>query len=319
MHPHVDASPPSRIPGWIRLVGPAVAIALLWQIDLREVWASLAEARWQPIALSLFLVAPLLLAKAWRWRLLLGACGRRISLGEALWLYTIATGAASLTPGAVGDFWKGLSPVVGSKSVGLWTSAIDRLYDLALLGLLGLVVSVAWLHGRASKAIGASLLVVAVLALWRVRWRVLDLATSLLPRFPRAASALLPIRSSRRQRDDLGDDRRAGSLPAPRRRSRPAAALAAVARRVRSDFGRRCAATVGRRSRDARRRAARLSACLRHLFGRHDRAIVALPPAVRLEWRRRRWRVAAAAAAPRDRLAEDPTLRRLLAGRDRSL
>lgn len=190
MHPHVDASPPSRIPGWIRLVGPAVAIALLWQIDLREVWASLAEARWQPIALSLFLVAPLLLAKAWRWRLLLGACGRRISLGEALWLYTIATGAASLTPGAVGDFWKGLSPVVGSKSVGLWTSAIDRLYDLALLGLLGLVVSVAWLHGRASKAIGSSLLVVAVLALWRVRWRVLDLATSLLPRFPRAANAL---------------------------------------------------------------------------------------------------------------------------------
>jgi hypothetical protein len=175
---------------WLRLVGPVVAVVLLRRIDLREVGASLAEARWQPLVLSLFLVAPLCLAKAWRWRLLLSACGRRISLREALWLYTIAAGAASLTPGAVGDFWKGLSPVVGSKSVGLWTSAIDRLYDLALLVLLGLVISVAWLHGRASKAIGSALLVVAVLALWTVRRRVLDLATSLLPRFPRAASAL---------------------------------------------------------------------------------------------------------------------------------
>jgi glycosyltransferase 2 family protein len=190
MHPKVDASAPPRFPSWLRLVGPGVAFMLLWRIDLREVGASLADARRQPLILSLFLVAPLFLVKAWRWRLLLSACGRRISLREALWLCTIAAGAASLTPGAIGDFWKGLSPIVGRRSVGLWASAIDRLYDLALLVLLGSGICVAWLQGRESKALGAALLAATVLVLWTARRRVLDLASLLLPRFPQAASAL---------------------------------------------------------------------------------------------------------------------------------
>jgi uncharacterized membrane protein len=190
MDDSVDASVPSRLPAWLRLVGPILALVLLARIDLRAVGASLVEARWRPLLLSLLLAAPLFLAKAWRWRLLLRACGRQISLGEAFWLYTIASGAASLTPGAVGDFWKGLSPAVGRKSVGLWTSAIDRLYDLAMALILGLVVAVAWLHGAGSRTFAALSLAAGLIALWVVRRRVLEAAQARLPRFPQAADAL---------------------------------------------------------------------------------------------------------------------------------
>src|SRR5439155_2864824 len=96
-----------------------------------------------PLAVSLVLAAPLFVAKAWRWRLLLRACGQRISLREASWLYTIAAGAGALTPGAVGDFWKGLSPAVGGRSIGLWTSAIDRLYDITILLVLVMTIATA--------------------------------------------------------------------------------------------------------------------------------------------------------------------------------
>jgi uncharacterized membrane protein YbhN (UPF0104 family) len=81
-------------PLWLRFVGPITALALLSRVDVREIVASLAEVRWPPLALSLVLAAPLLVAKAWRWRLLLRAYGQRISLLEASRLYTISAGAA---------------------------------------------------------------------------------------------------------------------------------------------------------------------------------------------------------------------------------
>jgi hypothetical protein len=190
MDDSLDASVPSRLPAWLRLVGPLVALVLLSRIDLRAVGASLVEARWRPLVLSLLLAAPLFLAKAWRWRLLLRACGRPLPLGEAFWLYTISSGAASLTPGAVGDFWKGLSPSVGRKSIGLWTSAIDRLYDLAMALLLGLTVAVAWLHGGGWRTIAALSLGAGLFVLWALRRRILEAAEARLPRFPQAGEAL---------------------------------------------------------------------------------------------------------------------------------
>lgn len=174
----------------LRLIGPITAVALFWRMDLREIVASLADVRWQPLAVSLVLVAPLFVAKAWRWRLLLRACGQPISLLEASWLYIIAAGAGALTPGAVGDFWKGLSPAVGRRSIGLWTSALDRLYDVAILLLLGVAISIAWIDRDTRCEVGFVLLGAAALAVWATRRRLLDLAASLLPRFPQATEAL---------------------------------------------------------------------------------------------------------------------------------
>jgi uncharacterized membrane protein YbhN (UPF0104 family) len=173
---------------WLRLVGPITALALLSSVDLREIAASIAEVRWPPLVLSLVLAGPLLVAKAWRWRVLLRARGQGISLWEASWLYAIAAGAGALTPGAVGDFWKALSPAVGRRSVGLWTSALDRLYDVAILLLLGTVIATAWsLRGKPRilvwSAIGG-----AVLGAFAARRVLFDLAAWLSPRIPRATA-----------------------------------------------------------------------------------------------------------------------------------
>ena len=185
-----EAEPRLRTPWWLRLVGPITALALVWRVDLREIGGSLAGVRWEPILFSLVLVAPLFITKAWRWQLLLRACGRSITLVEASWLYTISAGAGALTPGAVGDFWKGLSPAIGRRSIGLWTSALDRLYDVAILVLLGLAITIAWIQRGAPRLLAASVLGAAVLGAWSARGRLFDLAASLLPRFPDATSAL---------------------------------------------------------------------------------------------------------------------------------
>ena len=174
----------------LRLVGPAIAVALLWRVDLREVSGSLRSVRFAPLALSLGLVAPLFYVKAWRWKTLLEACGRTLSLAEATRLYTIAAGAGALTPGAVGDFWKGLSPAVGGRAIGLWTSAIDRLYDVGALVLLGLVIASAWLPSDLSHAVALVALAGGVSLVWIVRRPLLELTASRLPRFPNAPTVL---------------------------------------------------------------------------------------------------------------------------------
>jgi hypothetical protein len=184
------SEPASKPAAWLRLVGPLVAIALVSRTDVHEIVASLADVRWQPLGLSLALVAPLFVIKAWRWQLLLRACGAPISLGQASWLYTVSAGAGALTPGAVGDFWKGLSPAIGRRSVGLWTSAIDRLYDVAILFMLGAAISTAWIRHSTPRHLVAGALAVGLLALWLVRRRLFAAAVSLLPKFPSATEAL---------------------------------------------------------------------------------------------------------------------------------
>jgi hypothetical protein len=181
---------PSWRPLWLRFVGPLAALALLSRVDLREIAAALADVRMKPLAASLVLAAPLFVVKAWRWRLLLRACGQYVSLRDASWLYTIAAGAGALTPGAVGDFWKGMSPAVGDRSVGLWTSAIDRLYDVAILLVLGMTIATAWSPRGVPRLLVASVLGGTMLGVFAGRRRLFGFAASRLPRSPQAAGAL---------------------------------------------------------------------------------------------------------------------------------
>jgi uncharacterized membrane protein YbhN (UPF0104 family) len=163
------------------MIGPAATIPLLARMDLREVARSFSEVNWAPLGLALVMMGPLFLIKAWRWRLLLSACGRAVTIAEATRLYIVAAGAGAVTPGAIGDFSKGFSQSVGGRAIGIWTSAVDRLYDVAALIGLGFVITVAWLPDDRSR-IGA-LLVVAIVALgaWGLRGSVASLIRSLYP------------------------------------------------------------------------------------------------------------------------------------------
>jgi glycosyltransferase 2 family protein len=175
---------------WLRLVGPAIAILLFSRIDLSDVVSTLAAVRWVPVTVSLVLVAPFFVVKGWRWRLLLDAYGRPIRLLEAVELYTIAAGAGAFTPGAIGDFSKGLAPTVGGRAVGLWTSALDRLYDVAILVLLGLAAAAAWLHDPGSEAALALSVAGGSAIAWALRARVVRLIALVLPSFPQDTTAI---------------------------------------------------------------------------------------------------------------------------------
>lgn len=170
---------------WFRLVGPTVALLLLWRLDAREVGAALARIRWPPFVWSLLLVAPLFLVKGWRWRLLLDAHGKRLSLIEALELYTISAGAGALSPGGIGDFLKGFAPAIGSLQIGVWTSALDRVYDIAMLMLLVVVAAVAsWPDASRLVLLTLGLLVIGSGIGIRWRTRLTSTFVHLLPTIP---------------------------------------------------------------------------------------------------------------------------------------
>jgi hypothetical protein len=169
---------------WLRFVGPAIAILLLTRLDVHEIAAAMANVRRGPFLWSLVLVVPLFAVKAWRWRLLLSGYRRQISFREAVELYTISAGVGALTPGGIGDFWKSFSPSVAGRAVGLWTSILDRLYDIAFLVLLGAAVSTGWIakHQLRNEALAA--LVVVAVSLWLTRDRLLRLFSRLVPAIP---------------------------------------------------------------------------------------------------------------------------------------
>ena len=175
-------SDPRRL--WLRLIGPAIAVLLLVRIDLHTIPAAMAKVRGGPLLWSLALVVALFGVKAWRWRLLLSAYGRDISLGAAFELYMISAGAGALTPGAAGDFWKSFSPAVGERAIGLWTSVLDRLYDVAFLVAFGAAVAIGWIASRERRIEAAAALLAACVAAWLGRGRLLRLLGRLVPAIP---------------------------------------------------------------------------------------------------------------------------------------
>jgi glycosyltransferase 2 family protein len=182
----VEGTGSRAVAWWFRLVGPAIAILLLARLDLREIATAMAKVSWVPLLWSLALVVPLFAVKAWRWRLLLSGYGRSISLREAFELYTISAGAGALTPGAVGDFWKSFSPSVAERSIGLWTSILDRVYDMGFLVVLGAAVATGWIASRERRIEALAALAAVSGALWLARGPILGLLGRIIPAIPLA-------------------------------------------------------------------------------------------------------------------------------------
>ena len=134
---------------WLtRLLGPAVLAYFLLTTDLHRIAANLREVRWMPLVLSLALFAGLVLAKAWRWRVLLKELGIATpSLREACTLFMIGQFAGGATPGQTGDFVRAwyLRERGAPLSAALFSILIDRLLDFFLLAILSLFGLVAFL------------------------------------------------------------------------------------------------------------------------------------------------------------------------------
>ena len=134
---------------WLtRLLGPAVLAYFLLTTDLHRIAANLREVRWMPLVVSFALFAGLVLAKAWRWRVLLKELGIATpSLREACTLFMIGQFAGGATPGQTGDFVRAwyLRERGAPLSAALFSILIDRLLDFFLLAILSLFGLVAFL------------------------------------------------------------------------------------------------------------------------------------------------------------------------------
>jgi glycosyltransferase 2 family protein len=180
--------------GWlIRLIGPALLLIFLASADREEMLSVLAGARPWPIVLSLLLMPPFILIKAWRWKLILRELGLYIALWPAALLYTIGLYLATVTPGQAGDLVKAWYLRDQGQPLGaaLFSIVLDRLFDLLVMGLVaacGIFAFWNLLPNRGAQGVAAALLVggvVVALVLFAARgpreW-LFARATPLLPR-----------------------------------------------------------------------------------------------------------------------------------------
>lgn len=128
------------------LIAVVVSLAALYLtfvgIDYRSLWANLTHARLPLLGLAVASVGINNLAKAWRWKLLLGERGVVVSLWRLLHLHLIGQMLNQLLPARAGD----LSRVYLAGDLGvarafvLGTLALEKVIDMLCYALIGLLL-----------------------------------------------------------------------------------------------------------------------------------------------------------------------------------
>jgi glycosyltransferase 2 family protein len=123
------------------MIGVVVFALILLRIDLRQAWRVLASVDAWFLALSLALQGVALIVTTFRWQIIMRHLGIRIPFWRSFIYQVIGTAAGQVTPGEFGEFLKVLYhrrdgfPVPESALSVL----VDRLYDLAVLLIFGLL------------------------------------------------------------------------------------------------------------------------------------------------------------------------------------
>jgi uncharacterized protein (TIRG00374 family) len=128
-------------PWLLRLLGPALLILFLASADLGALWATLRGAVLWPILLSLLLMPPFVLIKAWRWLRIMRELGLRLDFWTAAALYTVGLFYGATTPGQAGDLLKAvyLRDRGQPLAPAMLSVVLDRLFDLLLMAVLATI------------------------------------------------------------------------------------------------------------------------------------------------------------------------------------
>lgn len=159
---------------WLGLVASAAALFMaLRGIDVRGVFDSIAKAQYLYVVPAVVSTLLYLLARAVRWRLLLGG---RVSLARSFWVTCIGYLASDVLPFRLGDPARAVAIGAGGDvrvSTGLSTIVIERVLDMLMVVLL-LAISLpfvgeaGWLRGVGIAAgIGALMALVLLVAVAR--------------------------------------------------------------------------------------------------------------------------------------------------------
>ena len=125
----------------------ALLAALGTAVDWRELSAAFSRAHLFPLFAALVLTLFFPVLNALRWLTVLRAAGIGVSFGRCFELTMAAWPLGTVTPGKSGEFVKGLA--VPSRRLGLGTVLTERVLDVLVLGIFGLVAGLWWGHGLA--------------------------------------------------------------------------------------------------------------------------------------------------------------------------
>jgi glycosyltransferase 2 family protein len=136
--PRLDGVTTNRL----RYLGILAFAFLIWYVGPRNLLQALAGTRFSYLFAALVLNLPLIALKTWRWQVLLLGVGIRLPFVAAFRAYAVGIFVGCLTPGRLGEFIKVAYVTQNSgeeTGKALPSVLIDRLYDLYLLLVLGLI------------------------------------------------------------------------------------------------------------------------------------------------------------------------------------
>lgn len=122
----------------LRVIGPVLFGIILYRLDLTDLASLLANINPLYLILAVILFVPLIIVKAWRWKLLMKAQDINYSLLESSTMYAAAMYIGVITPGRLGDFVKVFYLIREDHPFGrsFATVLLDRLFDLVSLLIL---------------------------------------------------------------------------------------------------------------------------------------------------------------------------------------
>ena len=135
---------------WLRLIGFALLLLLLWQIDVRQLGAVLTQIAPLPLGVAIFLNIPQISIKAFRWRWLLRAQQTRYGIWPATLSYFGSIFIGLLTPGRLGEFVKAMHVnqdccvPMGEAFSSVLADRLFDLYALLVVGGMALLSLTAW-------------------------------------------------------------------------------------------------------------------------------------------------------------------------------
>ncbi|MDH5673276.1 MAG: flippase-like domain-containing protein [Myxococcales bacterium] len=137
----VDTQPRRKRSRWLlKLVGPAVLVAILASLDRRELLSAFARTELSLLLWAYPVVVPTIFLRAWRWGLLIDPSVPHARYRDRLGAYAYALFAGVATPGRVGEFVKTVHLTRAGAPFGRAFSSVllDRLLDVGLLFVVGL-------------------------------------------------------------------------------------------------------------------------------------------------------------------------------------
>ncbi|HLC79191.1 MAG TPA: lysylphosphatidylglycerol synthase transmembrane domain-containing protein [archaeon] len=118
----------------LALVGLGLFAIILANANIAKIISTLFSLNLQTYSLALVILAFLLVLKALKWKIIISAMGKKITLLQSFRFYTIGLFIGNVTPGKIGDFSKAfyLKDSIGIPA-GLASAILDRLIDVGIL------------------------------------------------------------------------------------------------------------------------------------------------------------------------------------------